>query len=37
MHRPDLPRRIGLVLLLALVTFFIGYPGPGERMVENVR
>jgi type IV secretion system protein VirD4 len=26
MHRPDLPRRIGLVLLLALVTFFIGYP-----------
>lgn len=26
MHRPDLPRRIGVVLLLVLVTFFIGYP-----------
>ena len=26
MHRPDLPLRVGFVLLLALVTFLIGYP-----------
>lgn len=26
MHRPDLPLRVGLVLLLVLVTFLIGYP-----------